>query len=496
MAFTISGWSDSHAQEWDYQWNASGSPRSWTLSSNWIPSTGFSGYPNGDGIYVYFSRPTALGGNQYVTLDANISVGRLDIGNLSSSGSFNIQAGSGGVLNFTAYDGGNAQLNQYAENLSPANSILAPVTLSASLDVTNSSTKALTIAGDISSATAGAKSLTVDGDVTISGNISDGAGAISLIKTGSGVLTLSSVSSSYTGDTIIKTGGLSISDDAQLGNGGNLIFDNGSSWGQLGVSTVSVSTGRTIELNGNVARIAVTPDLTFTVNGNVTGSGGILKRFAGALILNGSGNYTGNSTVEGGSFIVNGDYSASTGTITVNEGALLGGGGVFGGAAVVNGTLAAGNSIGTLSIGDLTIGSTGSLEVELGRSAGTPTSDQVHVTGEVTLASDANLELIQYTGLDAPEVGDIYWLVVNDGADAVSGTFGQLNGIVTSSLSEGGTFSWDGLTWQITYLANFDAESFSGGNDIALQVVPEASTMSMVLVFCVVLTLWRYRRHR
>jgi hypothetical protein len=114
----------------------------------------------------------------------------------------------------------------------------------------------------------------------------------------------------------------------------------------------------------------------------------------------------------------------------------------------------------------------------------------------VTLASDANLELIQYTGLDAPEVGDIYWLVVNDGADAVSGTFGQLNGIVTSSLSEGGTFSWDGLTWQITYLANFDAESFSGGNDIALQVVPEASTMSMVLVFCVVLTLWRYRRHR
>jgi hypothetical protein len=60
------------------------------------------------------------------------------------------------------------------------------------------------------------------------------------------------------------------------------------------------------------------------------------------------------------------------------------------------------------------------------------------------------------------ELNDIYFLVVNDDIDTTAGQFGKLNG-VTTDLSEGATFAVNGASFQITYLANAEGSSFTGG---------------------------------
>ncbi|AHF94302.1 hypothetical protein OPIT5_10990 [Opitutaceae bacterium TAV5] len=306
----------------------------------------------------------------------------------------------------------------------------------------------------------------------------DIAGTGDLVKRGGGKLNLTG-ENSYTGDTSIEAGTLSISSDGNLGNGGDIVFNNGSAWAQLEL-TASLTTDRNIELNGTLARIGLNAGRTFTVNGDVSGTGGLMKRFAGTLVLNGTGSYAGTTTVEGGTLIVNGDFSAATGNITVNSGNTLGGIGTLGGAVNVSGWLAPGNSIGTLSTGSLSLGATSILDIELGRSAGVAISDRVNVTGTVSIANGANLNLTVFAGLDAPMAGDIFWLVINDGTDAVSGVFTSLNGVVATSLNEGSLFFWNGQGWRITYQADLDSASFFGGNDIAIQAVPELSVWALI----------------
>jgi MYXO-CTERM domain-containing protein len=58
------------------------------------------------------------------------------------------------------------------------------------------------------------------------------------------------------------------------------------------------------------------------------------------------------------------------------------------------------------------------------------------------------------------------FFLLNDGADAITGTY--------SGLAQGATFTGGGFDWQISYLANSGGSpTFTGGNDIALMVVPE-----------------------
>jgi hypothetical protein len=148
----------------------------------------------------------------------------------------------------------------------------------------------------------------------------------------------------------------------------------------------------------------------------------------------------------------------------------------------------AGTSAGTtLNTGDfiLTLDSGAHLDLQIGRTAsgiGTAgdTSDRLNVTGTVSLDSDLKLSLLSGTGYTIGG-GDVVYLIVNDGADAISGVFDSLNG-ATTSLIEGATFGFASLTWQITYLADFDGGSFSGGNDLAIQqAIPEPSAAAMLL---------------
>lgn len=291
----------------------------------------------------------------------------------------------------------------------------------------------------------GNTTLNHDGDLTFSGGIIDGAGSYSLTKQGTGTLTLSGTAS-YNGTTTISSGGLSIGSDSHIGNGA-LTLATGTTLAVTGATTIDNG----IVLSGGTATVNNTADVT--LSGNITGAGGLTKTGASILTLGGTDGFTGSTNVNAGNLLVNGVLSATSNT-TVASGATLGGSGSISSNVTVNsgGTLSPGSSPGTLTInGDLTMASGSTLAVEInGATAGTG-YDQVIVNGTVDV-SGASLSVTH--GYVAGS-GDVYNIIVNDAADAVTGTF--------SGLSEGATLLAGGNSTVLT-------ASYIGatGNDITL----------------------------
>jgi fibronectin-binding autotransporter adhesin len=205
-----------------------------------------------------------------------------------------------------------------------------------------------------------------------------------------------------------------------------------------------------------------------TVNTAVTGGFAFTKVGAGKVTLNGA-NALGATTVSEGTLLING---TSGGAVNVT-------GGVFGGTGTItntvsignSGTLAAGNSPGTLNTGALSLtGTASTIAMEIA-GAGVGQYDQINVTGAVNLNGNGKIEmsLLSYT----PGASDIYFLVVNDGVDAINGTLYGLN--------QGDTFNSGGYTWQVSYVGNSVTNSFTGGNDLALvAVIPEPGTIGLL----------------
>lgn len=249
---------------------------------------------------------------------------------------------------------------------------------------------------------------------------------------------------------------------------------------------------------GDVKTLAVNQSGTTTFRGELQGNLALTKAGDGSLTLQqGTNTFTGSTTVSAGTLLLTGaatlnntpvitvasgatlNVSGVSSTFTIGSAQTLKGSGSVIGAVEINGTLAPGNSIGILTTGTLAMGSTGTLDIELGRDTGTPVSDLVQVTGTVDLASGANLQLTLLTGLDQPAANDVFFLLDNDSGDAVTGVFTRLNGVNTT-LNTGSTFAWNSLTWEITYEADFAGSAFSGGNDIAIRVIPEPTTWLLV----------------
>jgi MYXO-CTERM domain-containing protein len=270
--------------------------------------------------------------------------------------------------------------------------------------------------------------------------------------------------------------------------GGELRVNNGTSsptghrieWFQSTVNTSASANTATISgrinLRGdgggqiavfNVADGAAATDLQ--VSAAVTesfDSVGITKNGAGTMELTGSNSYTGATLVTGGKLIVNGNISTSV--TTVQTGGTIGGSGTVGSLIVqAGGTVAPGNSPGVLTVdGDYSQSGTLALEIN-GLSAGS-LHDQVVVdrsSGDGTVSISGNLSVL-FGGGYTPANGDLIFILLNDGTDAITGTFSGLaqNDIVASH---------GGYDWRISYSADASGSSFLGGNDIALVAVPE-----------------------
>jgi autotransporter-associated beta strand protein len=234
-----------------------------------------------------------------------------------------------------------------------------------------------------------------------SGVIKNSGGAMSLIKTGTGALTLGGNNTFSGGVTVQNAAGtLNIGSPTALGSGtlnmnmagatlnntsgGALVVANpltiGASFTFAGSSDLTF--GGAVSL-GSLAKTITTTAGTLTLSGAVSGSGAFTKNGAGTLVFSGLNPFTGTTVVSGGALLING--SASTGTITVGSTGKLGGSGVIGGAVTVQsgGTLAPGAGIGTLTLavppalGGVTV-------MEINR-ASSQTADQLILTsGDLT----------------------------------------------------------------------------------------------------------------
>lgn len=109
--------------------------------------------------------------------------------------------------------------------------------------------------------------------------------------------------------------------------------------------------------------------------------GSLVKAGAGSLVLSGDSTYRGPTLVDGGLLSVDGSLLSA---VEVNAGGTLGGNGRIGGLlARSGGTVAAGNSIGTLEVaGDLRFESGSTYAVELSESA----SDRIVASGKASIA--------------------------------------------------------------------------------------------------------------
>ena len=216
-----------------------------------------------------------------------------------------------------------------------------------------------------------------------------------LIKTGPGLQMLTG-NSDFVGPVQIWEGGLKITQTEALGDITNTVtLKQGSAL----VAAKTITLGRDIILDGS-GTLAADADTTFTIDKPITdyqtsAASTLIKSGLGTLVLSAANTYTGPTWINNGVLAIDGSVMS---TVSVNQGAKLGGNGVLG-ALLVNagGTVAPGHSIGTLHTGDVTfnVGSRYAVEVAEGgrsdliESSGIATLNGGEVT--VSLENSANL---------------------------------------------------------------------------------------------------------
>jgi outer membrane autotransporter protein len=184
----------------------------------------------------------------------------------------------------------------------------------------------------------------------------------------------------YSGATTVNAGTLQLAVGAALPVGGALAINGGTfaTNGNVGVGALS-GTGGTINLVSGT--LTANSSSNTTLAATITGAGGVSKAGTGTLNLTGANTYTGATSVFGGTLAVNGSLTSN---VTVNVGGTLGGSGVIAGNVTTLGTLAPGNSIGTLTINGNFVQSAGSTYTVEVNAAGQ--SDKLNVTGTATIA--------------------------------------------------------------------------------------------------------------
>ena len=387
--------------------------------------------------------------DQSLELDSSVtSAGtfrKTGLGTLTLDNSVNI----GGTLDIAAGDVG---LNSVTGGMS---TVFGQINVAADSALVLSGVQDLvldaSLTGDGALVKTGASSATLRGTNSFSGGIRINEGRVivaDVASLGSGAVTMSAGGELQVSSTSAQTLGGNLS-------GGTLIVDGQGELTLTGTNDQSNQVsgalrgsadalGTSVEiLNGGTVVIDETADISTDIA--ISNSGGrLVKAGTGRVRISADGSL-GQTDINAGRLELDGDVS---GIFNVAQGAALGGSGTLTGDVSVDGILTPGNSVGSLTIdGDLTLGSTSTLEVELNST----NSDLLTVTGSTSLAGD--LLLIP---LDCSDGAGLTFLTSQGG---VSGTF------ATVSVQGGG---------EATII--YDANSVSIDNDDVLTLLTARPT--------------------
>ncbi len=305
---------------------------------------------------------------------------------------------------------------------------------------------------------------------------------------------------SIQGNVNINGGTLRI-DNSDNTVGGNLSFGGGAL--EVGLGNTTDYASKILSSTGAI-HIRTTNAQNVTL-GALDGSntGGLRKTGEGTLTLSASNAYTGNTTVEAGKLMVNGSIALSSVTVVTNSGTIGGSGSVGDLVIADGGTLAPGNSPGTLFAASATWTNGGSYDWEIFDADGTAGAidgwDLLDVEGTLTLTGLTNsgftINLITLSNsTTAGPMANFYsssnynsWMIAraatitgfsaslfnlstNSFANAVTGTFGIRQG----------TFEGD----QALFL------TYNGGGE----AIPEPGTWAAAALLAATAGFMRWRR--
>ncbi|HEY0908744.1 MAG TPA: Hint domain-containing protein, partial [Bradyrhizobium sp.] len=148
-------------------------------------------------------------------------------------------------------------------------------------------------------------------------------GTGSVIINGAGTVVLGA-HNTYTGDTTVQSGTLSITANDGIGTNGKLTLDNGTAVNLTGVGTFTHTIVLTADPTIEVDSGTTTDTSPITDNGGTPGE--LVKTGAGTLVLNptgGSNSYSGGTTIQAGILELGSATAAGSGVITFNGTATL-----------------------------------------------------------------------------------------------------------------------------------------------------------------------------
>ncbi len=464
--------------------NNAGSPAAIALSVGGNnENTSYSGVLSGAGSLIKNGSGTQTLSNTGSTFTGGVSVnsGVLSFSSQTNTGNGNL--GSLAAAKTITLGGGT--LSYTGSTTISSNNLALNLTANSVLEVTNSAAT-FRSGGTLS----GTSQLTINGPGVVALGQNTANATYGNGFTGDIVVSNGATLSLRNPNSMGSTAGGAAAGTTTIQNGGTLLLDpfsqtsvsfnsesiafQGSSTltnrlnGQSSLSTAitgSVSTAGTLTVNTREDVVTSSP-VSLELSGAITGNGGINFGTTGGrsgtyIVSSNSNGYLGTTNVKSGNLVVSGNISTSSLT-TVESGASLSGSGTVGDLSILSGgSLNPGSSPGQLTV-DGNYNQAGTLNIEVnGLTAGTQ-HDQVNVLGTVTLGG---ILTTSFSGF-SPANGNLIFILLNDGADAVSGTFAGLaqNDVVTT---------FGGYTWQISYNANSDTGLFTGGNDVALMAVPE-----------------------
>jgi autotransporter-associated beta strand protein len=340
--------------------------------------------------------------------------------------------------------------------------------------------------------------------------------SVALTKSGSGTMTLSDASNTYTGKTTIGGGTLGIGADANLGTApgsataGQLTFTGGT---LATAGSFALSSTRGIALT-STGTIDVATGTTLTYAGIAAGTG-LSKTDAGTLVLSGANTYTGATSVGTGGTLALGAANAipSTSDVTVTGafdlggfadtiGSLAGAGSVTdsGAAATlttngdnattafsgpITGSLALAKAgTGTLTLSDAngysgatTIGTGGTLK--LGAANGVPSTSDVTVTGTFDLGGFADA-IGSLAGAGTVTDSSTAATLTTGGDNATTIFSGPMTGSVALTKSGSGTMTLSDASNTYTGKTTIGGGTLSVSADTNLGTPPGSATVGQL----------------